>query len=105
MISCVGAVLRRCMSKRTNALKLFFSGLIYVGLQWVVSWFAPKPASNSFPPVRHNIIKESGVKIAQMIRSKEITSVEVVQIYINRIKEVQQTNSMKICINIPVNCF
>jgi len=84
-----------CMIMYVIVLNKLFRGLIYIGLQWLVGWFAPKPPASSFPPVRHNIIKVSGVRIAEMIRSREITSVEVVQIYINRIKEVNPlVNSM-----------
>ncbi|KAM3965665.1 fatty-acid amide hydrolase 2 [Aphomia sociella] len=47
------------------------------------------------PPITDNILKDSAIEVARKIRHKEITSVEVLEICIRRIKDV----------NSELNCF
>ncbi|KAI1888381.1 hypothetical protein AGOR_G00184550 [Albula goreensis] len=52
--------------------------------------FAPRPSdrSSKLPPITNPLLMVSGMQLAQKIRLKEVTSVEVVQAYIDRIQEV-----------------
>lgn len=65
------------------------SGFVYIALQWFVGWFAPKKPLKSFPPIRSNYLKMPGTHLASLIRKREITSSELVELYIDRIVEVK----------------
>ncbi|XP_041925832.1 fatty-acid amide hydrolase 2-A-like [Alosa sapidissima] len=58
------------------------------GLFWLLS---PRPTAGSstkVPPVTNPLLKLSATQLAQKIRQREVSSVEVVQAYIDRIQEV-----------------
>ncbi|KAJ8367241.1 hypothetical protein AAFF_G00323870 [Aldrovandia affinis] len=57
----------------------------------VFQLLAPRPSdgpSRRLPPITNPLLTVSGMQLAQKIRRKEVTSVEVVQAYIDRIQEV-----------------
>ncbi|CAL1590785.1 unnamed protein product [Knipowitschia caucasica] len=69
-------------------------GLLYAAvidaLLWLFCALSPRgPESNKrLPPVRDPLLLESATQLAQKIRRREVSSVEVVQAYIDRIQEV-----------------
>ncbi|CAN9509286.1 unnamed protein product [Ophioblennius macclurei] len=50
--------------------------------------FSPPRAARTTPPVRRPLLLQSATQLARRIRRKEVSSVEVVQAYIDRIQEV-----------------
>ncbi|KAK7910322.1 hypothetical protein WMY93_015006 [Mugilogobius chulae] len=60
------------------------------GLLWLFALLTPKSrvSGKKLPPVRHPLLLESATQLARKIRRREVSSVEVVQTYIDRIQEV-----------------
>ena len=65
-----------------------FAGFVYIALQWIVGWFAPKKPIKNFPPIQSAYLKMPGATLAKLIRRRQITSTELVELYIDRIVDV-----------------
>ncbi|XP_020288043.1 fatty-acid amide hydrolase 2-like isoform X2 [Pseudomyrmex gracilis] len=73
-------------------LRLLFAvmNVIYLPLEWIVLLIYKKPRC-SLTPITKSLFTLSATTIAKKIREKEITSYEVVNEYIERIKEVNSS--------------
>ncbi|KAG9345820.1 hypothetical protein JZ751_008974 [Albula glossodonta] len=62
-------------------------------------------ASSKLPPITNPLLMVSGMQLAQKIRLKEVTSVEVVQAYVDRIQEVNPLINAVVKERQGDNCF
>ncbi|XP_063676475.1 fatty-acid amide hydrolase 2-B-like isoform X2 [Bolinopsis microptera] len=63
-------------------------GFVYIALEWFVGCFAPKKPIKEFPAIRSPFLKMPATTLEQLIRRRQITSTQLVELYIDRIVDV-----------------
>lgn len=64
-------------------------------IAFVYAWFFYPDRKNELPPIKNKILLRSAIELADDIRTGQLTSEQVVQVYLDRIKEVNKlTNSI-----------
>ena len=78
------------------------SGFVYIALEWFVGCFAPKKPIKEFPEIRSPFLKMPATVLAQLIRRRQITSTEIVELYIDRIVDVSKIKYYPIAVLIYI---